>query len=194
MDEEMTTEEAERLEEYKMLRDEMQNCIERDNTLVTFMVTAVATILTFAVTANLQVPFLFLISFCIIIPFTARLEHYKKNVARISAYVIVFLEKDMSIKYETRNSLVKQANAKTSKLLISMRNYIGFWLGLISYIVYVVEYINKVDLPIVLDIIFLVAPVVFVIITFSMDRKIDNFPKEKSNWIDNWKKLKEEEK
>ena len=68
--------EEENLEEYKMLRDEMQNCIERDNTLTTFMVTAVAIILTFAISANLQVPFLFLISFCIIIPFTARIAHY----------------------------------------------------------------------------------------------------------------------
>ena len=47
--------EEEKLEEYKMLREEMQNCIERDNSLATFMVTAVATILTFAVSANLQV-------------------------------------------------------------------------------------------------------------------------------------------
>lgn len=192
MSEDMTTEEAERLEEYKMLRDEMQNCIERDNTLATFMVTAVATILTFAVTANLQVPFLFLISFCIIIPFTARLVHYKKNVARISTYVIVFLEKDMNIKYETRNVLVKPVDAKPSKILISMRNYIGFWLGLISYIIYIVEYNNKVNFPIELDILFLVAPIILVIITFFMDKKIDSFSKEKSKWLENWTKLKEE--
>ena len=89
------------LEEYKMLRDEIQSCIERDNSLATFMVTAVATILTVAISANLQVPFLFLISFCIIIPFSARLAHYKSNVARISAYMIVYLEPKMSIKYET---------------------------------------------------------------------------------------------
>ena len=39
-----------KLEEYKFLRDEIQNCVERDNSLVTFMVTAVSTILTFAIT------------------------------------------------------------------------------------------------------------------------------------------------
>ena len=136
--------EEEKLEEYKMLRDEMQNCIERDNSLTTFMVTAVATILTFAISANLQVPFLFLISFCIIIPFSARIAHYKGNVARISAYTIVFLESEMNIKYETRNILAKPKKTKKSKLLISMRNYIGFWLGLISYAVYVAEYINNI--------------------------------------------------
>ena len=59
------TEQESKLEEYKMLRDEIQNCIERDNSLATFMVTAVSTILTFAITANLQVPFLFLISYTV---------------------------------------------------------------------------------------------------------------------------------
>lgn len=186
--------EEERLEEYKMLRDEMQNCIERDNSLATFMVTAVATILTFAVSANLQVPFLFLISFCIIIPFSARLAHYKGNVARISAYTIVFLEKEMSIKYETRNILAKPKKTRKSKLLISMRNYVGFWLGFISYIIYLVEYINKIGTNGFWNILFCILPAFLLAIVFEIDRKIDNLPKERQEWIETWKKLKNDEK
>ena len=184
--------EEEKLEEYKMLREEMQNCIERDNSLATFMVTAVATILTFAVSANLQVPFLFLISFCIIIPFSARLAHYKGNVARISAYTIVFLEKEMSIKYETRNILAKPKKTKKSKLLISMRNYVGFWLGFISYIIYLVEYINKIGIAGFWNILFCVLPVFLLILVFAIDRKIDNLPKEREKWIQIWEQLKKE--
>lgn len=78
------------LEEYKMLKDEIQNCVERDNSLSTFMVTAVATILTFAISANLQLPFLFLISFCIIIPFSARIAHYKGNVQEL-VHILLFI-------------------------------------------------------------------------------------------------------
>ena len=172
----------------------MQNCIERDNTLTTFMVTAVATILTFAISANLQVPFLFLISFCIIIPFTARIAHYKGNVARISAYIIVFLETEMNIKYETRNILAKPEKTKKSKLLISMRNYIGFWLGLISYAVYVAEYINNIGIQEFWNIVFCIIPVVLLILTIFLDKKIDSLPKERKRWIETWENLKKEQK
>ena len=98
------------LEEYILLKEEIQKCIDRDNSLATFMVTAVASILTFAISANLQIPFLFLISFCILIPFTSRISHYKTNVSRISAYIIVFCESELDIAYESRNSKVKLKN------------------------------------------------------------------------------------
>ena len=184
-------EQESKLEEYKMLREEIQNCVERDNSLVTFMVTAVSTILTFAISANLQVPFLFLISFCIIIPFTGRISHYKTNVARISSYLIVFLEPEMDIKYETRNSMVKSAKSKISKLLVAMRNYVGLLLGILSYAIYLVEYNNKIGFFNWWDWIFGILPVIFLILIFLMDKKIDNVQQEKAKWIENWKQLKE---
>lgn len=179
-----------KLEEYKMLREEIQNCVERDNSLVTFMVTAVSTILTFAISANLQVPFLFLISFCIIIPFTGRISHYKTNVARISAYLIVFLEPEMDIKYETRNSMVKSVKSKASKLLVAMRNYVGLLLGILSYAIYLVEYSNKLGFSNWWDLLFCILPILLLILIFFMDKKIDSVPQEKKKWIENWKNLK----
>ena len=183
-----------KVEEYKMLREEIQNCVERDNSLATFMVTAVSTILTFAISANLQVPFLFLISFCIIIPFTGRISHYKTNVARISAYLIVFLESEMDVKYETRNSIVKSAKSKISKLLVAMRNYVGLLLGILSYAIYLVEYNNKIGFSNWWDWVFAILPIFFLILIFFMDKKIDNVPQEKAKWIENWKQLKENDK
>ena len=183
-----------KVEEYKMLREEIQNCVERDNSLATFMVTAVSTILTFAISANLPVPFLFLISFCIIIPFTGRISHYKTNVARISAYLIVFLEPEMDVKYETRNSIVKSAKSKISKLLVAMRNYVGLLLGILSYAIYLVEYNNKIGFSNWWDWVFAILPIFFLILIFFMDKKIDNVPQEKAKWIENWKQLKENDK
>ena len=179
-----------KVEEYKMLREEIQNCVERDNSLATFMVTAVSTILTFAISANLQVPFLF----CIIIPFTGRISHYKTNVARISAYLIVFLEPEMDVKYETRNSIVKSAKSKISKLLVAMRNYVGLLLGILSYAIYLVEYNNKIGFSNWWDWVFAILPIFFLILIFFMDKKIDNVPQEKAKWIENWKQLKENDK
>lgn len=172
------------LEEYKMLRDEIQNCVERDNTLATFMVTAVATILTFAISANLQVPFLFLISFCIIIPFSARLAHYKENVARISAYMIVYLEPKLEINYETDTIAAKNPNSKKSLVMISMRNYVGFWLGAISYIIYVEQYLNKVGLKSIIDFLCLGLPIILLYITYVIDKRIDSVSKIRKNWLE----------
>lgn len=183
-----------KIEEYKMLRDEIQNCVERDNSLATFMVTAVSTILTFAISANLQVPFLFLISFCIIIPFTGRISHYKTNVARISAYIIVFLEPEMDVKYETRNSMVKSTKSRISKVLIAMRNYVGLLLGILSYAIYLVEYSSKIGFYNWQDWIFAILPVFFLVLIFFMDKKIDSVPQEKAKWIENWKQLRENDK
>lgn len=179
------------LEEYKMLRDEIQSCIERDNSLATFMVTAVATILTVAISANLQVPFLFLISFCIIIPFSARLAHYKSNVARISAYMIVYLEPKMSIKYETNAIKYKNPKSKKSMLIISMRNYIGMWLGVISYLIYVVEFINKINITSWYHYVALIVPAFLIFLCFKIDKKIDSVGKERNEWIEIYKKSKE---
>ncbi len=185
----------EKIEEYKMLRDEIQNCVERDNSLSTFMVTAVATILTFAISANLQVPFLFLISFCIIIPFSSRLAHYKSNVARISAYIIVYLESEMKIKYETRAIKYKNSNNSKSKFkfIISMRNYVGTWLGIISYIVYVVEFINKMGITPWQNIIGIVSPIFLVYITFKINKKMDSVPKERKEWIEIYEEARKKE-
>lgn len=187
-------EQESKVEEYKMLRDEIQNCVERDNSLATFMVTAVSTILTFAISANLQVPFLFLISFCIIIPFTARISHYKTNVARISAYLIVFLEPNMDVKYETRNSKVRSSKSRNSKLLNAMRNYIGFLLGSLSYAIYVVEYCNKLGINHWWDIMFMILPIIFLVLIFFMDKQIDSVPKEKAKWIENWNQVEKNDK
>ena len=181
------------LEEYVLLKEEIQKCIDRDNSLATFMVTAVASILTFAISANLQIPFLFLISFCILIPFTSRIAHYKSNVSRISAYIIVFCEEKLDIGYETRNSKVRFEKTKISKILGGLRNYIGFLLGIISYIVYLVQYKNIIEISSLMDIFLCLIPIILLVILFVMDKRMDNIPKEKQKWIEAWTKLKNEE-
>ena len=181
------------LEEYILLKEEIQKCVDRDNSLATFMVTAVASILTFAISANLQIPFLFLISFCILIPFTSRISHYKTNVSRISAYIIVFCESELDIAYESRNSRVKLKKTKLSRLLGGLRNYIGFLLGIISYTVYLVQYHNIIGISSWVDIFLCIIPIFLLIILFVMDKKIDSIPKEKQDWIAAWTNLKNQE-
>ena len=100
----------------------------------------------------------------------------------------------MDVKYETRNSMVKSAKSKISKLLVAMRNYVGLLLGILSYAIYLVEYNNKIGFSNWWDWVFTILPIFFLVLIFFMDKKIDSVPQEKAKWIENWKQLKENDK
>ena len=90
------------LTEYKFLRNEIDQQQALHNTLVTFTITTVAGIISFAATQNN--PTLYLLSFCIIIPMSLRIAYYRNAMTKIPAYIIVFLEPKLEgILWETRN-------------------------------------------------------------------------------------------
>ena len=97
----------------------------------------------------------------------------------------------MNIKYETRNAQVKSQKSKFSRLLVAMRNYVGFLLGVLSYLIYLVEYQNKIGFTGMWDTILVILPISLLIIVFFLDKNIDNVPKQKNVWINNWEQLKE---
>lgn len=73
-----------------------------------------------------------------------------------------------------------------------MRNYVGLWLGIISYAIYLEEYIQKIGLNNIFDFIFCILPVLLLILTFIIDRKIDNVPATRNIWLELFKKNKDE--
>lgn len=84
--------------EYEMLHGEIEKKIELQNNLLIFMVTATGTAVQ---SKNLL---LYLFPFFIIIPTMNRITYYRKAIARISAYMIVFLEPKLNgISWETCN-------------------------------------------------------------------------------------------
>lgn len=94
-----------KLIEYNLLRTEINQKIELHNTLLTFTLTTVVAILTFILAQDQPFnPLLFLLPFCILIPMSMRIAYYRSAMARLSAYMIVFLEPCMpGINWETRN-------------------------------------------------------------------------------------------
>lgn len=81
--------------------------------------------------------------------------------------MVVDLEPKLEINYETDTIKAKNPN-------ISMRNYVGFWLEAISYIIYVEQYLNKVGLQGTIDFFCLVLPGVLLYITDVIDKRIDS--------------------
>lgn len=92
------------LEEYKMLKEEINQKIGYQNTLLTFTDTAVVSII--AIITAIETPLppeVYLVPLIIIVPMMFRVAYYRDAVAKISAYLSVLLEPKLSpISWETR--------------------------------------------------------------------------------------------
>lgn len=154
--------------QYETLREEIANCTRLSNDFSTFSMTALAAVLAFAFSSNN--PFLFLIPFVLIIPLSSKSLYYRKNVAKISAYMIVMLESEIKgYKWETLNELYKED--KSHSRFTVFRNYEYLFEALICimlYFYYAIE--SSFDIaPLVVGTILGLAALVYVsIISYKM--------------------------
>lgn len=88
------------LEEYKMLRAELLYFMNKDMSLLTCLYSAVTATLFFSM--QWKVPEGCLLAFLIIIPICNKFAYHQKQMAKISTYMIIFLEKELDIRWETR--------------------------------------------------------------------------------------------
>ena len=112
-----------KLKEYDNLKNEINQKMALRNTLITFTITTTIAVLTLALSQNITS--LYLLPLCIIIPMSIRIVYYGIGIAKLSAYMIVFLDNDLDgIKWETRNFSIINIDSKLSmKNLVFLRNY-----------------------------------------------------------------------
>lgn len=91
---------AQRLEEYKMLRSELTYFMNKDTTLLTCLFSTITAVLFFSVQWKVQEGCL--LAFLIIIPICNKFAYHQKQMAKISTYMVCFLEQNLEIKWETR--------------------------------------------------------------------------------------------
>lgn len=79
-------------------------------------------VLSFAFSQNHA--FLYLLPFCIVIPMSLRISYYLSAMAKLSSYMIVFLEDNGIYSFETNNRelINTRMSKKRIKFLISHRN------------------------------------------------------------------------
>ena len=106
------------LEEYKMLRGEIDENIKSFQNIPTFAITAVVALITVA--ANTKNAYIAMFGFVIILPLVLKEYNLYKTNLRISAYLICFVEPYIDIKWESRNiyRMKKESSTKT-------KNWIG---------------------------------------------------------------------
>lgn len=202
--------ETNRIKEYEILRSEIEQKIELHNTLLTFTITTVVAILSFVLLQEQPYnAFLFLIPFCILIPMSMRIAYYRSAMAKLSAYMIVFLEKEIpGIQWETLNqevvsSVINSRNkntvaqkkrrpfaegTKAHKLLLG-RYYECLILGILCYILYAVHYYQDNELcP--LTLFNLGWPIFLIVLEVIITVAMDSVDRSKKFWVEQWETLK----
>lgn len=185
----------EKTKEYDYLRSEIVQKIELHNTLLTFTITTTVAILTFALTQDSSI--LYLLPFCIIVPMSMRMAYYKSAIAKLSAYMIVFLESSIDgLNWETRNAfLISNHLAKKKKLtfekFLTLRYYEFLLLSIVCYTFYVLDYIKGKSLN-TSTLVFAVLPFILVLLEIIITLRINSTDKERQIWITKWSTLKEE--
>lgn len=177
------------IKEYEELRSEIEQKIGIQNSLITFMITAVIAVLTFAIGGNNSI--LYLLPFGIIIPTSMRITYYRTAMARISAYIVVYIEKNIEeLNWETRihKFVYKSHDTFRDNVTIS-QYYEGMILSVICYLLFLFDFIKGKTICLSV-IIYCILPVLFVVWEIIITRRIAGFTKERNFWINQWEDFK----
>lgn len=178
--------------EYEILHGEIEKKIELQNNLLIFMVTA--TIITIAVESENLLLYLF--PFFIIIPTMNRITYYRKAIARISAYMIVFLEPKLNgISWETRNLQLNRRNdeEKKDKRKIKLDYYECPLLSVVCYLLYMCE-CKAYQLRNFEDLVKMAGPVFLIAIVIYLTYRINELSKDREAMMNSWKNIEVIEK
>lgn len=174
-----------------MIRSEIDQKITLHNTLLTFTITTTVAILAIAVSVENTNAFLFLLPFCVIIPMSNRIAYYRKAMAKLSSYLIVFCESQPGcINWETRNlQFFKLINSNVNGKRFVLNYYECLILSLICYILFLYNYIPETDMD-TISILNCLWPIVLVIWEACITLKINHIDKDRLNLIKTWDAVK----
>ena len=178
------------IREYQNLRDEITQQIDLHNSLLTFTITTTVAVFAFIFAQGEVNPYLFLLPFCIIVPMSMRIAYYRTNMAKISAYLIVYIESEMpEINWETRNRktirrIVKTKNKNIEQFTL-LRYYECLLLCIVCYALFIIYYViqNAFSWGTIVNILW---PLIFVVFECFVTEKMCSVHREREKWIRIW--------
>lgn len=177
--------------EYNMLRNEIMYYIKSIDDLSVLTYTFYLTITGLAFTTKIYE--IFLLPYLLLLPISFKVSDHKTSIAKISAYLKVFCEKDSIYKWETRrhsyyiifnNSLSAKINYYISSIEYIVMYSIStllFWFTYSSYPKHIFLLITILQIFICITLVYSTLNALFI-------------PKLKLNYINNWEKLRLTEK
>lgn len=190
------------IEEYKMLRSELMYFMNKDTMLLTCLFSAITATLFFSVEKNMQEGCL--LAFLIIIPICNKFAYHQKQMAKISTYMVYFLEKGLEIKWETRVEKVAQMkrNNDTNEKIRSV-SILKFsdcvMMSLATFLCYVFLLWRQHSLcfnyrPVYLIWGETVIILILLIVALNMASKIYKIQKYREKYIKKWEQVDQEER
>lgn len=118
-------EQSTKMEEYKMLREELNDAMKTQDSLINICLTSVTAVLAFAFSQHLSV--ILLAAYPIIYFLLCKFIRHRERVVHISGYLIVYLEPIIGFTWETHNYIAyTKENKQVSQLFWETPHY-HFW-------------------------------------------------------------------
>ena len=117
--------------DYQNLREEIMYSRKAQDRFTIFMYTSVATIIGFAI--QFHSAYLFLLPLIITFPFSIKIADYRRTIANLAAYMIVFLESKDKCHWETDNYNIENDFGCKPKVKVSRNKYEVFIHSLNNY-------------------------------------------------------------
>lgn len=184
-----------KMKEYEILRAEIMQKIELQNTLLTFTITTSVAVFAFALSQN-NILFYFL-PFCVIIPMSIRIAYYTSSLTKLSAYMEVFLEGEDGYIWETRNR--RLVNKRVDKKKNRLFNFTVYQhnecliLSVVSYLFIGYNSIYVYKLTIFIKFFLLFSATLLLLLEVYITYRMNHANKEKNNWVNNWTELRNDE-
>lgn len=182
-----------KMREHEMLREEILQKINLQNTLLTFTITTCIAVIAFALSQK-NIIFYF-IPFFIIIPMTIRIAYYTSALVKLSAYMEVFLEEKDGYMWETRNR--KLVNVRIEKKKNKWFDFTVYQhnecliLCLISYLLAAFYLLFEYNQEVYIKLLIWFIATFFLLLETHVTNRINRANKEKDNWVNRWSKIKE---
>lgn len=182
----------EKMYEYRMLREEIVYLMKLHKMLTLFLYSSIGVYLPFVL--KQENPFYILTIYLIVLPIAYKNFYYREQLAKISGYMIIFLEPYLKgVNWESMNLILKRQPHKGKNTNIKQIVYYEYIIIYIfSFSIFIYQYHNSQTIyKSALMLIFIIACILigggWLIEKILKDKNIDRTREE---WVQRWVKLK----
>lgn len=177
--------------EYLMLREETQNCFKWQKDWSTFSLTAVITIIGFALNLDKQIPEMYLLPYVVLLIATVKVHNLRERILMISSYMIERLECMEGFNWEHSLNAFREKHypSKRFKFISILETQEFTFMGTICLIMFIASGIDNEYIHIRYVAEMLVAFIMLLFIFFVSKGYFSFTHNELQNYADKWKVL-----
>lgn len=172
--------------EYDNLSGQLDYYYSIRNTLLTFSFTTVLAALGVALSSDSEElsVYIYLLPFCLLIPFTARIVYYRIVHARITSFLMVYAPEKMQFSLRGKN--VPENQTKYFNVIAVLVNFETTILSIACALIFVFKYLDTYTLNEISSYLIFAIPIVLVLIVFSISLYGFKYSKHQKRYFKLW--------